>query len=389
MITIVSAEKEKSVEALSAASLFQVYGQKTRISSEINGDADLNVVCSDSEKKFEDFEAKHGSGEIVFASEAAAAGVDFEGYLRKANSRRKLSTTYGAFCFLTRAGVRRYLSRLNFLRRQKEIPPHRDEAFELRRKFFDFFSPRIVLKPPRPAVVLTHDVDNALGFEGIRRMLDAEESLDLESNWYVVNEAKNAFFDEFPELRKRSFMHGLNHSCLLLEEVNRSPASLSEEIKKNSVNRGFRAPWLHYSPEMFDCLQAAGVAHDSSVPSFENFTPFMSPGGCGEIIPFKPFNFKRRGFHSFVEYPVTAYQDYAFYTIFRSTQQRMFEYYASRLDFVVSNNGVFNFLTHPDEKDSGSTEGIKIYRRVLERVSEKYADIASVITPEAKLEPVK
>ena len=250
------------------------------------------------------------------------------------------------------------------MRPKKKLVQHSDEAARLRMAFAGaLHEEKIVGSRLRttPAFLFTHDVDSESSLKKIPELLALEESFGIRSFWFVLSGLREKLFARFPELEERSFSHGFKHDGTLLS----GEATMREHLRQSVWNRGFRAPWLHHSTALFGELAKLGVRFDSSIPNFENMTHFIEPGGCGEIIPFDLFgrNFKKLGVR---EYPVTLYQDYAFYNRYGSSDGEILDYYRGRIDFLAENGGLVNLLTHPDEKDSGSQRGLKNYGKILE-----------------------
>lgn len=278
---------------------------------------------------------------------------------------RKPQRLFKLYASLAKYGIKPPVL-LKKLRPVKQIPVHSDEAAALRIAFGSALSREKIArsKKPTPRIVFTHDVDSFDSMKRIQDVLEVEESFGVESCWFVVFKVREAFFGRFPELAEKSFSHGFNHEGTLLASEKR----MREELAAGVWNEGFRAPWLHHSPEMFEVLSGLGVKFDSSLPNFENVTPFFPPGGCGEIIPFQLLgeDFKPLGI---TEYPVTMVQDYAFYVRYNSSSREILEYWQKRSDSLIERGGLVNLITHPDEKDTGSQAGLRNYERILEHLS--------------------
>lgn len=267
---------------------------------------------------------------------------------------------------------------LHFLKNKRKklsFPPTQNYAGLKFRVEFEKHASRVVsLKKNKPSILVTHDVDSLDSFKKIRQVLEIEKSLGVTSVWYVVGEIQKQFLEKYPELEKHTFLHGVNHSGTLLANLK----EFEKQVPRYAINQGFRAPWLHHSPALFDVLEKTGFKHDSSIPTFEEITPFISPGGCGDLISFKPI-LQNGKIASFTEHPVTLTQDYAFYNRYACTPTQITEYYTSMADFIVENNGLVTLLTHPDEKDSGSKDGLKVYEDTLEHFVDNYSKLLRVI----------
>lgn len=215
-------------------------------------------------------------------------------------------------------------------------------------------------------VLLTHDVDRQESVSGVKALKEIEGSFGFSSCWYINKEALKAFKVE-NVIDENCYSHFDTHdgqlSSMSQEEIIRS-------LMNYNLNDGFRAPWSHHSIELFEALEKTGYTHDSSMPSYEDFTPFYRPGGCLDIVPFKPILPSLRRCN-FLEIPMTLPVDYGLFVIQKLGAEDAFKKIKDRMDFIVKHQGIINLVTHPDMKDSGSPNGQKFYQMVLGYIDSK------------------
>jgi len=216
-------------------------------------------------------------------------------------------------------------------------------------------------EPYRWAIVLSHDVEQQLGYDSLHLLADIERDLGYTSSWnfvperdYIVESAR------LEQLRTEGFeigLHGLHHDGRDLESratfEQRLPAMRTYAERWGAV--GFRSPATHRDWELMPLL---GVAYDSSSPDTDPFEP--KSGGCCTWWPF--FN------RDLVEVPITLPQDH---TVFVILEQRDDALWREKTDYLRERGGMALLLTHPDYMTEPAM--LSLYRGFLAR----YADDAA------------
>jgi hypothetical protein len=188
----------------------------------------------------------------------------------------------------------------------------------------------------RWALVLTHDVEHAEGYNAIPLLRDLERELGYRSAWYLVPERDYGVEDSVvAELRADGFevgVHGLRHDGRDL-----APGVLGERLQAMAEWRdrwgavGFRAPALHRS---WGAMPTLGFAYDSSSFDTDPFEP--QSGGCCTWLPFHN--------RDLVEVPLTLTMDHTVFVILRRDASLWLE----KADRVRNRGGMAMLLTHPD-----------------------------------------
>jgi hypothetical protein len=189
----------------------------------------------------------------------------------------------------------------------------------------------------RWALVLTHDVETASGYEGMAPVLAAEIELGYRSSWNFVPQRYQVDDGLVSRLVSSGFevgVHGLRHdgrdlaSARLLAK--RLPAIRAYADRWNAV--GFRSP---STQRRWDLMPRLGFDYDTSYPDTDPFEP--QPGGCCSWLPF--FN------KSTVELPITLPQDHTLFIILGEQRKGDWRDKAERMR---DGNGMALALTHPD-----------------------------------------
>jgi hypothetical protein len=189
----------------------------------------------------------------------------------------------------------------------------------------------------RWAMVLTHDVERADGYEIVEELVALEAREGLRSAWYFVPERDYRVDDALVErLRGGGFevcVHGLRHDGRDLQPgvfEKRLPAMRSYAERWGSV--GFRSPSTQRSPEV---IAALGCDHDSSYSDVARFEP--QGGGACSWLPFFV--------DEVVELPITMPMDHTLFELLGHTDERI---WAEKAGFLRDRGGMALMLTHPD-----------------------------------------
>ena len=225
----------------------------------------------------------------------------------------------------------------------------------------------------RFAVVLTHDVETAIGQDRCKSLQNIEQERGFVSSYNFVPER----YPDRPELR--SFLtnkgyevgvHGLNHDGKLyasLQEFKQRAKHINAYLKQWNA-RGFRSPAMHHN---LNWLRSLEIEYDASTFDTDPFEP--QPDGVGTIFPFLvPPD---AGHPGYVELPYTLAQDF---TLFVLMEERTIDIWKNKVDWIVEKGGMVLVNTHPDymafDDNSANLEEYPVhyYADLLNYIREKY-----------------
>lgn len=192
----------------------------------------------------------------------------------------------------------------------------------------------------RWAMVLTHDVERAGGYELVEELVSVEAGEGLRSAWYFVPErdyrVDDALVTRLRDGGSEVCVHGLRHDGRDLQPgvfEKRLPAMRAYAERWGSV--GFRAPSTQRSPEV---IAALGCDHDSSYSDVARFEP--QGGGSCSWLPFFVGDV--------VELPITMPMDHTLFQLLGHTDEAI---WIEKADFLRDHGGMALILTHPDYLD--------------------------------------
>jgi hypothetical protein len=242
-------------------------------------------------------------------------------------------------------GFRRTLSHLQERRRFPRWPaePGLDDLFRYLLDLVAEIGGREVpyIAPwPKPwswALVLTHDVERAVGYDNLHRLLEVEVEYGYTSSWnfvpcngYVVERALLTY------LREEGFeigVHGLFHDGRDISArtlPRRLPAIRAYADHWQAV--GFRSPGTLRSARLMPRL---GFDYDSSFSDTAPFEP--QAGGCCTWLPYL--------LEDLVELPITLVQDHTLFDLLRHHDETL---WVEKATFLRERGGMALLLTHPD-----------------------------------------
>jgi hypothetical protein len=190
----------------------------------------------------------------------------------------------------------------------------------------------------RWALVLTHDVEGAVGHANLLTMLELELRRGYRSSWNFVPERETSAEDVFlEELRTSGFevgVHGLHHDgrdiASLRTLKQRLPRMRAYAERWQAV--GFRSPGTLRSWKLMPLL---GFDYDSSYSDTAPFEP--QPGGCCSWLPYM--------IDGMVELPITLPQDHTLFELLGHLDGAV---WLDKTRFLRDQGGMALILTHPD-----------------------------------------
>lgn len=187
------------------------------------------------------------------------------------------------------------------------------------------------------ALVLTHDVETASGYEHVSILRNVEVETGFRSSWNFVPKRYEVDGSFLRALRADGFeigVHGLYHDGLDLE----SEARLRERVPsmREYADRwgavGFRSPATH---RHWDLMPLLPFDYDSSYPDTDPYEPVS--GGCCSWLPFH--------IGDLVELPITLPQDHTLFVILGKADESIWVEKTRRLR---KRGGMALLITHPD-----------------------------------------
>jgi peptidoglycan/xylan/chitin deacetylase (PgdA/CDA1 family) len=215
------------------------------------------------------------------------------------------------------------------------------------------------------ALVLTHDVEQELGYRSLHLLRDIERELGYRSSWnFVPRRSYRVEESVVEELTADGFevgVHGLYHDGRDLESLETFQERLPEmqEYGRRWGAVGFRSPATHRSADLMPLL---GFDYDSSYPDTDPFEP--QAGGCCSWLPYF--------LGDVVELPITLTQDYTAFVLLRRPDESL---WVEKTEVLRERGGLALLITHPDYMLDEPL--LEAYRRFLAR----YRDDAEVWKP--------
>jgi hypothetical protein len=204
-------------------------------------------------------------------------------------------------------------------------------------------------------IVLTHDVDSALGFERMERMAELEEKYGFVSAWNLPLDQYPLDWRRVEKIRARGFefgAHGLCHDGQLFRSRRNfdQRAPKIERLAREHDLRGFRAPSTLRCGEW---IATMAFDYDSSFSDTDPFEP--QPGGTCSIFPFF--------MSEMVELPYTLPQDH---TLIEVLKRDPLPIWTAKAHWIAALGGMILVLTHPDY--CGAPPYLGKYEELLKRL---------------------
>ena len=228
-------------------------------------------------------------------------------------------------------------------------------------------------------LVFTHDVEDLLGLEKVRPLMDLERRLGFRSSFNFIPEAAYRVPQELrAHLVAEGFevgVHDLYHDGKLYrsrKEFSRRARHINEYLKSWQAV-GFRSGFMHHR---LDWLHELDIQYDASTFDTDPFEP--QPDGVDTIFPFwvSPPSALRPAPPGYVELPYTVPQDF---TTFVVLGEQSIDLWKRKLDWVAAHGGMVLIDTHPDYMAFEASLGrawqypVSLYRDILEYVRSQYS----------------
>jgi hypothetical protein len=223
------------------------------------------------------------------------------------------------------------------------------------------------------ALILTHDVETALGHERCRHLMSMEEQMGFRSSFNFVPERYAVSEKLRSELTQRGFeigVHGLCHDGKYYQsrEIFNARAKKINGYLEQWQAVGFRSPSMLRN---LDWIHDLNIVYDASTFDTDPFEP--QSDGVGTIFPL--WIVGRNAKKGYVELPYTLPQDFTLFIIFG---ERTVDIWKRKIDWIAANGGMALINVHPDYLNFGPNKcGIteypsECYRQILSYIKDKY-----------------
>ncbi len=207
-------------------------------------------------------------------------------------------------------------------------------------------------------LIITHDVEDTIGKEFCRHVMDMDESFGFRSSFQVVPEERYSVPRDYLDLiANRGFevnVHDLKHDGRLYAEYNEF---LRRAERINQYGRqfgacGFRSGILYRNADWYNALD---FLYDMSIPNVAHLDP--QRGGCCTVMPYF--------IGKMIEVPVTCTQDY---TLFHILKDFSLDLWKRQIELIRSHHGLVSILVHPDYIIESRAQ--EVYRSLLRYLAE-------------------
>jgi glycosyltransferase involved in cell wall biosynthesis len=248
------------------------------------------------------------------------------------------------------------------------------------------------------ALVLTHDVETAVGLQRCHGLMALEEEMGFRSSYNFVPEGEYEVSKDLRDrLRSNGFevgVHDLKHDGRLYKshrEFSNRAIRINHYLRDWQAD-GFRSAFMLNE---LDWLHELDICYDASTFDTDPFEP--QPQGQETIFPFwvnrpplRKSEVQCFGTRStcemlypdsgssragYIELPYTLPQDS---TLFLLLKENTPEIWLKKLEWLAQNGGMALVITHPDYMSfsgSGSRADypVELYRQFLEHIRDKYS----------------
>lgn len=207
-------------------------------------------------------------------------------------------------------------------------------------------------------LIVTHDVEDTIGKEFCRHVMDMDESFGFRSSFQVVPEERYSVPKEYLDLiTNRGFevnVHDLKHDGRLYAEYNEflRRAERINQYGQQFGACGFRSGILYRNADWYNALN---FLYDMSIPNVAHLDP--QRGGCCTVMPY--FVGKM------IEVPVTCTQDY---TLFHILKDFSLDLWKRQIELIRAQHGLVSILVHPDYIIEPRAQ--EVYRSLLRYLAE-------------------
>ena len=198
------------------------------------------------------------------------------------------------------------------------------------------------------ALVLTHDVDTAVGQGNCIELKNLEKRLGFRSSFNFVPERYPVSDEIIKNLRDEGFeigVHGLNHDGKLFNSRRiflERAAKINQYLKEWGAV-GFRSPSMHHNLAWINELN---IEYDCSTFDTDPFEP--QSDGVGTIFPFWLQEPRER---KVLELPYTLPQDFSLFILLKNTT---IDIWKLNLDWIAGCGGMALINVHPDYLNFGA-----------------------------------
>jgi hypothetical protein len=223
---------------------------------------------------------------------------------------------------------------------------------------------------PERELVLTHDLDEGTGWDGVAELRRVERTLGVASAFGVLSQRYTlperdlqALVDDGCEVFSHGYLHDGTLAFLPADELRRRLLHFFEAYPSMRGHvRGFRSGQLVRSRQMF-AVVAEVFDYDMTPPTVELGGPHGWRTGCATTVPFTDE-------HGLAHLPLTLPQDYFLSFIDRLTPTEITARWLDVTERVWAVGGTAVHLVHPDNvlRRRGLTKAYEDYLvAVLER----------------------
>jgi hypothetical protein len=223
------------------------------------------------------------------------------------------------------------------------------------------------------ALVLTHDVDTAVGQDNCIKLKDLEKGLGFRSSFNFVPERYLVSNEVINNLKDDGFeigVHGLHHDGKLFnsKRIFTIRAGRINHYLKAWGAVGFRSPSMHHN---LSWLSELNINYDCSTFDTDPFEP--QSDGVGTIFPFWLKSAKGA---KILELPYTLPQDFSLFVLLKNTTTDIWK---QKLDWVAHCEGMALINVHPDYLSFGVAKSgyqeypYEFYTEFLRYVENEYS----------------